>query len=121
MSEKLLILEAGYAKLSFLSRLARQSHHAKDIGQRMFFLEGSVKLTLHGVKALSRQIMKQDRDRLGSAYTNSVRCFALFGAGVSGLLGCTTIAYSDEAEHGLEVPNYHWPHQGILSSYDHAS
>ncbi|MBA0615286.1 hypothetical protein Godav_015440 [Gossypium davidsonii] len=57
--------------------------------------------------------MKQDGDRLGS--------LALFGAGVSGLLGCATIAYSDEAEHGLAVPNYPWPHQGILSSYDHAS
>ncbi|KAL8542257.1 hypothetical protein ACS0TY_003211 [Phlomoides rotata] len=33
-----------------------------------------------------------------------------------------TIAYaSDEAEHGLECPSYPWPHNGILSSYDHAS
>ncbi|TYI09900.1 hypothetical protein ES332_A09G103300v1 [Gossypium tomentosum] len=88
-------IRTGYAKLSFLSRLARQSHDAKTL------------------PALPCQIMKQDGDRL--------RSLALFGAGVSGLLGCATIAYSDEAEHGLAVPNYPWPHQGILSSYDHAS
>ncbi|KAA3455537.1 cytochrome c1-2, heme protein, mitochondrial [Gossypium australe] len=88
-------IRTGYAKLSFLSRLACQSHDAKTL------------------PALPCQIMKQDGDRLGS--------LALFGAGVSGLLGCATVAYSDEAEHGLAVPNYPWPHQGILSSYDHAS
>ncbi|GMQ10006.1 hypothetical protein CsSME_00053181 [Camellia sinensis var. sinensis] len=38
-----------------------------------------------------------------------------------GLLSFTTIAAADEAEHGLPCPNYPWPHEGILSSYDHAS
>ncbi|GJX91920.1 hypothetical protein Tco_0345246 [Tanacetum coccineum] len=28
--------------------------------------------------------------------------------------------FADEAEPGLECPSYPWPHQGILSSYDHA-
>jgi len=52
----------------------------------------------------------------------SLRALALLGAGVSGLLCFGTLAASaDEAEHGLECPNYPWPHQGILSSYDHAS
>lgn len=51
----------------------------------------------------------------------SLRALALFGAGVSGLLSFATIASSDEAEHGLEAPSYPWPHEGILSSYDHAS
>ncbi|KAH7865964.1 hypothetical protein Vadar_013658 [Vaccinium darrowii] len=40
---------------------------------------------------------------------------------VSGLLSFTTMAYSDEAEHGLEPPSYPWPHKGILSAYDHPS
>ena len=51
----------------------------------------------------------------------SLRAFAFFGAGVSGLLSFTTIASADEAEHGLACPDYPWPHQGILSSYDHSS
>ncbi|KAK4409988.1 Cytochrome c1-1, heme protein, mitochondrial [Sesamum angolense] len=51
----------------------------------------------------------------------SWRVMALFGAGVSGLLSFATIASCDEAEHGLGVPSYPWPHKGILSSYDHAS
>ncbi|EOY26566.1 Cytochrome c1-1, heme protein, mitochondrial isoform 2, partial [Theobroma cacao] len=93
----------GYGKLSFLSRLARQTHDAKTL------------------PAVPYQIVKQDRDRLGSTGNNSLRWLALFGTGVSGLLGFSTIAYSDEAEHGLGVPNYPWPHEGILSSYDHAS
>ncbi|KAJ7962901.1 Cytochrome c1-heme mitochondrial [Quillaja saponaria] len=64
---------------------------------------------------------KQDQDRFGSAGTNSVRLLALLGAGVTGFLSCATVSYSDEAELGLECPNYSWPHKGILSSYDHAS
>lgn len=55
----------------------------------------------------------------GSAGTKCLTAFALLGAGVSGLLSCTTIAYSDEAEHGLEPPIYPWPHKGVLSAYDH--
>ncbi|CAL5441026.1 unnamed protein product [Camellia sinensis] len=38
-----------------------------------------------------------------------------------GLLSFTMTAVADEAEHGLPCPNYPWPHEGILSSYDHAS
>ncbi|XVF29128.1 hypothetical protein REPUB_Repub15cG0092800 [Reevesia pubescens] len=55
------------------------------------------------------------------AGSTGMRTVALLGAGISGFLGCATIASADEAEHGLEVPNYPWPHEGILSSYDHAS
>ncbi|CAA0823469.1 Cytochrome c1 2- heme protein- mitochondrial [Striga hermonthica] len=36
-------------------------------------------------------------------------------------LAKTEVASCDEAEHGLGVPDYPWPHKGILSSYDHAS
>lgn len=56
-----------------------------------------------------------------SAGVKSLRAFALLGAGISGFLSFATIASADEAEHGLECPNYPWPHKGILSSYDHAS
>ncbi|KAI8529347.1 hypothetical protein RHMOL_Rhmol12G0218200 [Rhododendron molle] len=57
----------------------------------------------------------------GSPGMEYLRTFALRGAGVLGLLSFTTIASADEAEHGLPCPNYPWPHQGILSSYDHGS
>lgn len=66
-------------------------------------------------------ILKHGLDGFGSAGSKSFRALAVFGAGVSGLLSFATIAYSDEAEHGLECPSYPWPHEGILSSYDHAS
>ncbi|EOA24699.1 hypothetical protein CARUB_v10017977mg [Capsella rubella] len=55
------------------------------------------------------------------AGSSGVRALALLGAGVTGLLSFSTVASADEAEHGLESPNYPWPHDGILSSYDHAS
>lgn len=71
--------------------------------------------------ALSNMFAKQEQDRFGSGGMNSLRMLALLGASVSGLLSCATVAYSDEAEHGLACPNYPWPHNGILSSYDHAS
>ncbi|KAK2974359.1 hypothetical protein RJ640_021215 [Escallonia rubra] len=66
-------------------------------------------------------ISNQGLDGSGSAGMKSLRVLALIGAGVSGVLSCATVAYSDEAEHGLECPSYPWPHNGILSSYDHAS
>lgn len=50
-----------------------------------------------------------------------LRAFALLGAGVTGMFGLAGLAYADEAEHGLSAPDYPWPHNGILSSYDHAS
>lgn len=33
----------------------------------------------------------------------------------------TTVASADEAEHGLHLPQYSWPHDGVFDSYDHAS
>ncbi|KAG5411779.1 hypothetical protein IGI04_008098, partial [Brassica rapa subsp. trilocularis] len=55
------------------------------------------------------------------AASSGVRALALLGAGVTGLLSFSTVASADEAEHGLACPDYPWPHDGILSSYDHAS
>uniref|UniRef100_A0A803LEH0 Cytochrome c domain-containing protein n=1 Tax=Chenopodium quinoa TaxID=63459 RepID=A0A803LEH0_CHEQI len=49
------------------------------------------------------------------------KVFALVGAGVTGLVSFATVASADEAEEGLHSASYPWPHQGILSSYDHAS
>lgn len=71
--------------------------------------------------ALSYFNSKKIHEDAGSAGVKSLRAIALLGAGVSGLLSFATIASADEAEHGLECPNYPWPHNGILSSYDHAS
>ncbi|PKI70009.1 hypothetical protein CRG98_009612, partial [Punica granatum] len=70
--------------------------------------------------ALSSFLSKKGYDGAGSTQTNSLRALALLGAGVSGFLSFGTIVSADEAEHGLACPNYPWPHQGILSSYDHA-
>ncbi|KAK1440932.1 hypothetical protein QVD17_06767 [Tagetes erecta] len=71
--------------------------------------------------ALSSRILTKNQDGTESAGVKSLRAIALLGAGLSGVLSFTTIAAADEAEHGLECPSYPWPHQGILSSYDHAS
>lgn len=61
---------------------------------------------------------KQEQETIGN---KSFRALALLGAGVTGLFSFATVVSADEAEHGLECPNYPWPHEGILSSYDHAS
>ncbi|KAJ0052696.1 hypothetical protein Pint_02929 [Pistacia integerrima] len=75
-----------------------------------------------GFLALSSYTAKKFHEDVGSAGgMKSLRAFALLGAGVSGFLSFATIASADEAEHGLACPNYPWPHNGILSSYDHAS
>ena len=31
------------------------------------------------------------------------------------------VAVADEAEHGLHAPHHPWPHDGLFSSFDHAS
>ena len=33
----------------------------------------------------------------------------------------TFVASADEAEHGLHLPQYSWPHDGLFDAYDHAS
>ncbi|CAM6084738.1 unnamed protein product [Calypogeia fissa] len=53
--------------------------------------------------------------------SKALRAAALVGAGVTGLIGIAGVVHADEAEHGLGAPDYPWPHNGILSSYDHAS
>lgn len=76
---------------------------------------------LQGFLALSSYTANKFHEDVGSAGMKSLRAFALLGAGVSGFLSFATIASADEAESGLACPNYTWPHNGILSSYDHAS
>ncbi|KAM7254538.1 hypothetical protein ACFE04_003918 [Oxalis oulophora] len=72
-------------------------------------------------KFQSQSFTKTHEDA-ASAGIKSLRAFAILGVGVSGFLSFASIASaSDEAKHGLESPNYPWPHEGILSSYDHAS
>ncbi|CAL5349019.1 unnamed protein product [Camellia sinensis] len=61
---------------------------------------------------LSSLVSKKDQEGAGSAGMNSLRAFALLGAGVSGLLSFTMIAAADEAGHGLPCPNYPWIRRG---------
>ncbi|KAG6546201.1 hypothetical protein Mapa_012239 [Marchantia paleacea] len=70
------------------------------------------------VQALA--VKEGNRERESTA-SKVGRAAALVGAGVTGLLGLTGVVYADEAEHGLASPDYPWPHNGIMSSYDHAS
>ena len=70
---------------------------------------------------MSSLVSKKGPEDVGSASMKSLRALALAGAGVSGLLSFASVASADEAEHGLGVASYPWPHKGILSSYDHAS
>jgi ubiquinol-cytochrome c reductase cytochrome c1 subunit len=82
------------------------------------------KFQSHSVAApvLSYFSSKKVNEDAGSAGIKSLRALALLGVGVSGFLTFASVASaSDEAEHGLDSPNYPWPHEGILSSYDHAS
>ncbi|GAQ91947.1 Cytochrome c1 [Klebsormidium nitens] len=51
----------------------------------------------------------------------AVRGVALFAGGAVALYGLSDTVQADEAEHGLHAPAYPWPHNGIFSSYDHAS
>lgn len=88
---------------------------------KMFLFAQIAVFNLQAPPVVSTFTSKQDQDGFGSAGLKSLRALALLGAGVSGLLSFAGIASADEAEHGLACPNYPWPHEGILSSYDHSS
>ena len=90
---------------------------------KVFFISFSFLPSMHlqVPPLLSSLVHKQDQEGVGSAGMKSLRALALLGAGISGILSFGTITSADEAEHGLACPRYPWPHEGILSSYDHAS
>ncbi|CAI5949159.1 unnamed protein product [Closterium sp. NIES-65] len=50
-----------------------------------------------------------------------LRATGAVGGAVLGVAALADVARADEAEHGLHAPAYPWPHDGIFSSYDHAS
>ncbi|KAJ8639142.1 hypothetical protein MRB53_015836 [Persea americana] len=59
-------------------------------------------------------MLKQDQEGFGSSSSNPIRALALLGAGVSGLMGLTSIATAtDEALEGLAPPSYPWLHKGF--------
>ncbi|XP_042061883.1 cytochrome c1-2, heme protein, mitochondrial-like [Salvia splendens] len=92
----------------------------KHFSRPGFLSQPSVAVSV--LKAAPVLIPKLGQAESGSSGSQFSKTIALFGAVASGFLGCATIAYaSDEAEHGLACPSYPWPHNGILSSYDHAS
>lgn len=43
------------------------------------------------------------------------------GSAALGAIGASAVAFADEAEHGLAIPQYAWPHDGVFASYDHAA
>nr|UER43492.1 cytochrome C1 family protein [Viscum album] len=102
--------DAGFGRFNhFLARVALQRGGSSSANN------------FKALPAASLFNAKQDDVQSESSGMKSLRVIALIGAGISGLLGCATIAYSDEAEDGLACANYPWPHKGILSSYDHSS
>jgi ubiquinol-cytochrome c reductase cytochrome c1 subunit len=53
--------------------------------------------------------------------SNNYRGFAGAATAAGAVLAFASVAEQDEAEHGLHLPQYEWPHAGLFSSYDHAS
>lgn len=78
-------------------------------------------LNIQAVPLLSSSLLNQAPGGDESFGMKSLKAIALMGAGISGVLAFGAVASADEAEHGLACPSYPWPHEGILSSYDHAS
>ena len=55
--------------------------------------------------------------RRASASSSRGKTLAGTLAGVT----AASVAVADEAEHGLALPAYAWPHDGAFRAYDHAS
>lgn len=91
-----------------LAKLARAMHQQQRGGE----------IAVLGAKAQHQQHQDGSTEGMG---VKGLRGLALLGAGTTGLLALAGVAHADEAEHGLAAPEYSWPHNGILSSYDHSS
>jgi hypothetical protein len=98
-------LREGLIRLEVVQNLAQRHHHS------VFTVE----------RHMQHSHQSGDQWSRSSLGSKGARVMALIGAGVSGMLGLTGIAYADEAEHGLQAPMYPWVHDGWFSSYDHAS
>lgn len=56
--------------------------------------------------------------RVGALLAEMKPSHLFYATAAAGFVGS---AVADEAEEGLEVPDYPWPHNGIFSAYDAAS
>lgn len=65
-----------------------------------------------GIGATLRHLARRAR-----ASSSNARTLAGALAGVA----AASVAVADEAEHGLALPAYAWPHDGAFRAYDHAS
>jgi ubiquinol-cytochrome c reductase cytochrome c1 subunit len=72
-----------------------------------------------GAIVASTNALHTQADR--QAGSNWAKWGAAAGTGAAGLALLSTIALADEAEHGLEAPEYPWPQDGFFSAYDHRS
>merc|ERR1719443_763962 len=85
-------------------RNAKPKQQQGGVGSFVFLVDGSV----GGVGG----------ETLSSLF---LRCTAVAALGGSAFFGLSESSDMDEAEHGLASADYPWPHNGIFSSYDHAS
>lgn len=73
------------------------------------------------VPAVSVAAAKSDANSSESVASATLRLGAIAGLSVGALYGLSDTTRSDEAEHGLHSAQFPWPHNGVMSSYDHAS
>ena len=83
-----------------------------DISLFLQALPGAAVASSHGIHNQAADV---------TAAAGGARWWRLGAAGAVGLGLLSSIALSDEAEHGLHAPQFPWPHDGFFSSYDHRS
>lgn len=71
------------------------------------------------MRAHLRDLARRSAAIASRASGDKTSTLAALGAAACGMTAAVAVA--DEAEHGLALPQYKWPHDGLFSSYDHAS
>jgi ubiquinol-cytochrome c reductase cytochrome c1 subunit len=90
-------------------------------------LRSSSNLLLKAVQncvATSSQFAAREFTSTSRAQTSKSLKYAAalgLGSGVAALGGAALWASADEAEHGLEAPQYPWSHEGFFESFDHTA
>ena len=80
------------------------------------FFNRTIKTGASSTSSSSSQASSSSNTNRGYAAGAALGAFLSVAA-----VSTTFVASADEAEHGLHLPQYSWPHDGLFDAYDHAS
>jgi len=122
------MLSRAAKRLAARSAKVVESFSESSSSSSSIFNRGAIKKHISTTTGASSNAGASSSSTTAASTSTSNRGYAA-GATVGASLAFATafgatsgfVAFADEAEHGLHLPQYSWPHDGLFDSYDHAS